>query len=368
MPPPNNLVPISDNNAAAYRLTIDARAPREYSDDHLPGASNLPVLNDLEYAEVGTLHRNDTHAAYHLGVRYALTNIATHLPMVAAQVPRGGRILVYCFRGGKRSRLWCDALQTIGYHVDRLQGGWKAYRHWVNQQLPLTAARFTYHVLCGPTGCGKTRLLTALRGQGAQALDLEALANHRGSLIGAIPDSPQPSQKWFDSTLLQALTAFDADKPVWIEAESKKVGAMQLPTALFTAIHAGRVYAVNAPMHERVKLWREDYRHFEDDPPWLIERLRPLRPLVGAEEFDAWQRLADTKQMPALFQRLMENHYDPAYGRSISKHYPTLAAAEQLHLLTLDPAALKEIANRLIFDHATLALKHPAHARVHDNP
>ena len=350
MPPPNNLVPISDNNAAAYRLTIDARAPREYLDDHLPGATNLPVLNDLEYAEVGTLHRNNTHAAYHLGVRYALTNIATHLPMVATQVPRGGRILVYCFRGGKRSRLWCDALETIGYHVNRLQGGWKAYRHWVNEQLPLAAARFTYHVLCGPTGCGKTRLLAALRDQGAQVLDLEALANHRGSLIGAIPDSPQPSQKWFDSTLLHALSAFDVGKPVWIEAESKKVGAMQLPTALFTAMHAGRVYVVNAPMPERVKLWREDYRHFEADPPWLIERLRPLRPLVGADEFDAWEKLADAQHMPELFQRLMERHYDPAYGRSISRNYPHLAGAQSIDLIALDPATLRAVAQGLTAD------------------
>jgi tRNA 2-selenouridine synthase len=306
------------------------------------------VLNDAQYAEIGTLHRADTHAAYHLGVRYALINIAAQLATVAARVPRGGRILVYCFRGGKRSRLWCDALQTIGYPVDRLQGGWKAYRQWVNEQLPILCAGFTYHVLCGPTGCGKTRLLSALRAQGAQVLDLEAIANHRGSLIGAIPDSPQPSQKWFDSLLLQTLSTFDAAKPVWIEAESKKVGAMQLPTALFTAMHAGLVYAVHAPMPERVKLWREDYRHFEDDPAWLMERLRPLRPLVGADEFTAWEQLADARAMPTLFQRIMENHYDPAYARSTTKHYPQLATSTQLHLPSLDHERLAAVARSLL--------------------
>jgi len=231
MPPPNNLASIDAIDLSAYHMVIDARSEREYVEDHLPGAVNLPVVNNAEYAEVGTCHRTDTHQAYLIGVAYALKNIAAHLPTVAATVPRGGRVLVYCFRGGKRSRLWCDALETIGFRVDRLRGGWKGYRHWVNAQLPRWSVRFNYHVLCGPTGCGKTRLLGALKEQGAQVLDLEALAHHHGSLIGAIPDSPQRSQKWFDSSLLQELMQFDPAKPVWTEAESKKIGAVQLPLA-----------------------------------------------------------------------------------------------------------------------------------------
>ena len=329
-------------------MLIDGRSPREYLEDHVPGAMNLPVVNDDEYAEVGTLHRTDTHQAYLIGVGYALKNISAYLPTVAATVPRGGRILVYCFRGGKRSRLWCDALETIGYRVDRIQGGWKAYRHWVNAELSRCSARFTYHVLCGPTGCGKTRLLIALQRQGAQVLDLEALANHRGSLIGAIPGSPQPSQKFFDSSLLQQLMTFDPEKPVWVEAESKKVGAVQLPLALFEAMHAGRIYSLTAPMSERVKVWREDYPHFEQDPAWLIERLRPLTPLVGSAEFTEWESLAQSKQMPALFQRLMENHYDPAYGRSIGKNYPNLDAGRQVVLTALDVATLSTVAQGLL--------------------
>lgn len=352
MPPPNNLVTLDSVDPSTYQLVIDARSPREYEEDHLPGATNLPVVGNAEYAEVGTLHRTDTHQAYLTGVAYSLKNIAGYLPTVAAAVPRGGRILVYCFRGGKRSRLWCDALETIGYRVHRLQGGWKGYRHWVNAQLPLWAARFSYYVLCGPTGCGKTRLLHALQQQGAQVLDLEGLANHRGSLIGAIPDSPQPSQKWFDSLLLHQLRAFDPDKPVWTEAESKKIGAIQLPTALFDTMHAGRVFSVTAPMDARVKLWREDYRHFEENPDWLIERLQPLRSLVGGEEFSEWVRLADSKQMPSLFQRLMENHYDPAYDRSIARNYPTIGSEQILNLSSLESHDLKTTAENLSRVHA----------------
>jgi tRNA 2-selenouridine synthase len=354
MPQPNNLVSIDAVDLSAYHMVIDARSEREYFEDHLPGAVNLPVVNNAEYAEVGTLHRTDTHQAYLIGVAYSLRNIAAQLPAVAATVPRGGRVLVYCFRGGKRSRLWCDALETVGFRVDRLRGGWKGYRHWVNVQLSAWSARFKYHVLCGPTGCGKTRLLVALQRQGAQVLDLEALANHRGSLIGAIPDSPQRSQKWFDSSLLQQLMQFDPANPVWIEAESRKIGAMQLPLALFEAMHAGRVFSVSAPMPERVKLWREDYRHFEEDPPWLIERLRPLRELVGGAEFAAWEALAETRQMPLLFQRLMEKHYDPAYGRSIAKHYPNFGDGQQFILSALDETTLSAVAKQLIVAHGSI--------------
>jgi tRNA 2-selenouridine synthase len=355
MPPPNNLVTIDSVELASYQLVIDARSPREYAEDHVPGATNLPVVGDAEYAEVGTLHRTDTHQAYLTGVTYSLRNIAGFLPTVAAAVPRGGRILVYCFRGGKRSRLWCDALETIGFRVHRLQGGWKSYRHWVNAQLPVWAARFTYYVLCGPTGCGKTRLLHALQQQGTQVLDLEGLANHRGSLIGAIPDSPQPSQKWFDSLLLRQLMGFDLDKPIWTEAESKKIGALQLPAALFETMHAGRVFSVTAPMPARVKLWREDYRHFEENPAWLIERLQPLGALVGGNELSEWQHLADSRQMPALFQRLMENHYDPAYERSIARNYPTIGSAQKLQLSSLDGQDLATAAASLVRAHAKVS-------------
>src|SRR6266478_6975164 len=159
-----------------YALVIDARSQREYSEDHLPCAVNLPVVDNEEYAEVGTTHRTDTHRAYLIGVSYALMNISQSIDDLVAGQPKDARMLVYCFRGGKRSKLWFDALSTIGYRVDRLPGGWKAYRAWVRDQLTELPRKFRYHVLCGPTGCGKTRLLSVLATVGAKVLDLEALA------------------------------------------------------------------------------------------------------------------------------------------------------------------------------------------------
>jgi tRNA 2-selenouridine synthase len=324
----------------AYDLVIDARSQGEYAEDHLPCAVNLPVVVNEEYAEVGTTHRTDKHRAYLIGVSYALKNMSRSIEELVARYPKDARMLVYCFRGGKRSKLWFDALSTVGYRVDRLPGGWKAYRAWVRDQLAELPGRFRYHVLCGPTGCGKTRLLNALSEIGAQVLDLEGLASHRGSLIGDIPGVSQPTQKWFDSLLVDKLRRFDPGQPVWVESESKKIGAIQLPAELLDAMHAGRIFSITAPMSERVKLWREDYGHFERDLDALMERLRHLRPLVGGEEFALWERLARERRAPELFQRLMEAHYDPAYARSIGKNYPRIDHAAKIELTRLDRESL----------------------------
>lgn len=336
-----------------YDLVIDARSPREFAEDHVPGSVNLPVVDNEEYAEVGTMHRADTHRAYLIGVSYALKNMSQAIGDLVARYPKGARMLVYCFRGGKRSKLWFDALTTIGYKVDRLPGGWKAYRAWVREQLQTVPSRYHYHVLCGATGVGKTRLLDALAAVGAQVLDLEGLAQHRGSLIGALPGIAQPTQKWFDSLLLDKLRSFDAEKPIWVESESKKIGALELPSALLEAIRAGRLFNVSAPMAERVRLWREDYSHFERDPEGLLERLQYLRPLVGGEEFDRWKDLARQRLMPELFQRLMEAHYDPAYARSLGKNYPSYGQAATVDLQSLDPSNLRRVAEQLHREQAT---------------
>lgn len=337
-----------------YALVIDARSQREYVEDHLPCAVSLPVVDNEEYAEVGTTHRTDTHRAYVIGVSYALRNISRSIDDLVARYPKDARMLVYCFRGGKRSKLWFDALSTIGYRVDRLPGGWKAYRAWVRDQLIELPRKFRYHVLCGPTGCGKTRLLSALASVGAQVLDLEELAQHRGSLIGDIPGVAQPTQKWFDSLLVDKLRRFDPAQPIWVESESKKIGAIHIPSSLLETMHGARLYSLSAPMAERVALWREDYGHFERDLDAMMVRLRFLRPLIGGEEFGLWETLAQERHAPELFQRLMEAHYDPAYARSIGKNYPLIEKAAKVDLDRLDPDSLLETARQLHREPATV--------------
>ena len=332
---------------SSYGLIIDARSPREFHDDHIPGSVNMPVLNDEQYAEVGTLHRTDKMAAYLIGVRYSLKNIAKHLDEDFTKYDLRTKILVYCFRGGKRSKLWIDALQTIGYSVEKLQGGWKGYRRWVNEQLTHIPSLYRYNVLSGPTGCGKTRLLYALREAGSQVLDLEDIASHRGSVLGLIPGKPQPSQKYFDSLLLRKFSSYDPSRVIWVEAESKKIGNVQLPDALLQTMRKGLSIQIKTEMHQRVLMWREDYHHFEENPLGMLEILSFLRPLVGSEEFAVWEKMARQNQVPELFERLMRNHYDPAYRRSTLRNYPAIASSPSIAIHDLTQVGLLSVATSM---------------------
>lgn len=333
-----------------YRLIIDARTPGEYAEDHIPGAVNLPVVEQPEFAEVGTLHRTDPHAAYAIGVRYSLLNIARNLHRVTTDIRPSEPILVYCFRGGKRSALWADNLRIVGHNVHVIKGGWKAYRRWVNEQLVTLPKQFTYRVLYGSTGCGKTRLLSALQRTGAQVLDLEEMAIHRGSLIGAVPGHKQPPQKVFDSQLVARMLRFDRAMPVWLESESRKIGQIQIPVALHDEMSSpsSMVFNVSMPMEQRVRLWNEDYAHHAADPVAMVQRLLPVRPLVGGEEYSAWMQLAQQLRVDELFERVMRKHYDPAYARSLTSHFHHhLNDMQVLDLESCTPEHLDQVAMRL---------------------
>ncbi len=279
-------------------------------------AINYPVVDNDEYAQVGTLHRTNTHEAYVIGVTHSLRNMANWIEQIAQVCPPSARILVYCFRGGKRSKLWSDTLRTIGYRVDVLRGGWKNYRRWVMQGLEVVPRELVFKVLSGPSGCGKTRLLKAIEQQGGQVLDLEGLAQHRGSLIGALPDQPQPTQKSFDSALLDRLRSFDVTRPVFVESESKKIGALRLPDCLMECMSSADLIEVKAPMEVRLAIWEADFGHFIHEPSSLIDRVEHLLPLIGHERLKAWREMAATGNVRQIFEQLMTVHYDPAYARS----------------------------------------------------
>jgi tRNA 2-selenouridine synthase len=333
---------------AAYALVIDARSPHEYDEDHIPGAVNLPVVNDEEFAAVGITYRTDPHAAYMLGAPLALRNIAGHIQGLMRNHRADDRFLVYCFRGGKRSRVWADNLRAIGFSVDVLPGGWKKYRAWVRGALQALPAGLRLQVLCGPTNCGKTRLLHALAAQGAQVLELEGLARHRGSLLGSLPGQPQPTQKYFDSLLLEQLLRFDPARPVWVEAESKKIGNLQLPDALVERMHAAPTVHLAVPMAERVRMCREDYPNLATAPGAMVDTLEPLKPLLGGKELALWRELATQGQVDALFERVMVAHYDPCYARSTGRNYGGPAPESTVAVESLAPQALAHTAARLM--------------------
>jgi len=349
-----NPIPALDSAALAplpfgdYALVIDARSPHEYAEDHVPGAVNLPVVDDAEFAEVGIQYKTDPHAAYLIGAQHSFRNLSRHTADLISRYKPEDRFLVYCFRGGKRSALWASNLRLIGFQVDVVPGGWKRYRAWVRDTLATLPQRLRFVVVCGPTNCGKTRLLQQLAREGAQVLDLEGLAAHRGSLLGDLPGHPQPTQKYFDSLVLQQLRRFDPARPVWVEAESRKVGKLLVPEAVTVAMRGAPTLHLVAPMDERVRLCREDYAHFAADPVAMVAKLAPLKPLVGGEAIARWQAQAAVGDVDALFADVMRSHYDPCYGRSTTREFGPGDHANRVELASLQPEALAATARALI--------------------
>src|SRR5690242_4324749 len=222
-----------------FDTIIDARTPSEYALDHIPGAVNAPVLDDAQRAEVGTLYKQvSPFEAKKLGGALVAKNVARHIETLFSKQDKSWKPLVYCWRGGKRSGAMAHILREVGWDAQTLPGGYRAYRRWVVEQLSLVPERFSFKVVHGPTGSGKSRFLAALQRAGAQILDLEALAAHRGSVLGGLPEKPQPSQKWFESQLLDRLSRLDPAKPVYVEGESKKIGEVQVPEALMAHMRA----------------------------------------------------------------------------------------------------------------------------------
>jgi tRNA 2-selenouridine synthase len=255
---------------------------------------------------------------------------------------------VYCWRGGKRSGAMAQVLREIGWRAEALEGGYKAYRRWVVAQLDELPARFAFTVIHGATGSGKSRLLAALRQAGAQALDLEELAAHRGSVLGALPGRPQPSQKMFESLLLQALAAFDAARPVFVEGESKKIGELQLPEALIARMRASACVLLEASLETRVTLLLDEYRHFVADPARFAAQLDCLVELHGREKIAALKALAARGAWREAVARLLAEHYDPAYRRSSARNFARLPEARKIAVAGADERAFVDAAHVLL--------------------
>ncbi len=277
---------------AEFADRIDVRSSAEFALDHVPRATSHPVLDDVERAEVGTLYATAPFEARRLGAAKVARNIARMLETDFAGKPRDWRPLIYCWRGGQRSRALAHILNEIGWHAMQLDGGYRAYRRYVVAGLEALPARFDFVVVCGLTGSGKSRLIGALATAGAQTLDLEALACHRGSLLGGMPGAPQPSQKAFDSALHDRLQRLDAARPVFVESESRRVGSVQLPDALLAGMRTGRTLTLRAALAQRIALLKQEYGHFIADAAQLEQRLRPLTPLHGKATLARWAALA----------------------------------------------------------------------------
>jgi len=350
---------VSDQSAPRDRATviqlphfdtsIDVRTPSEFALDHIPGACNLPVLSDDERARVGTLYKQvSPFTARKLGAALVSANIARHLDGALRDQPRTWRPLVYCWRGGKRSAALTHVMREIGWDARALEGGYKAFRRAVVGALPGLAERLRYRVVCGMTGSGKTRLLQTLQAAGAQVLDLETLAAHRGSVLGNLPDAPQPTQKMFESLLWDRLQRLDPQRCVFVESESKKIGALQVPQALLDCMWSSPCVLLSTARPLRVKLLQREYAHFLADPRALGRQLDCLAQLHGHAVIERWKVQAQAGNWDVLVDDLLVRHYDPAYTRSIGTHYPQLQAAHEVVLQGDDEVSFQHAARELM--------------------
>ena len=337
---------------------IDARSEGEYAEDHLPGAINWPSLHDEERKVVGTQYKQiNAFEAKKQGAAWVAKNIAAHIERDVMGKPRNWQPLIYCWRGGKRSGSLALILDQIGFRVTLVDGGYKAFRAAMVADLQPLAARFEYRVICGTTGSGKTRLLQALQAQGAQVLDLEALANHRSSVLGLIPGMAQPTQKAYDRLIWVKLKSFDAAQPVYIESESKKVGNVTIPQGLIDAMRAGACLQIDLPEDERVALLLEDYDFFVRDTAFFCDRLGALTEARGRDVVQDWQARAQRGEpgdLPGVVRELLVNHYDPVYLQSMRRNFTQYAAAAVLRPRDHTAGAMTELAQTLLASsHAT---------------
>ncbi len=340
--------PIRPQDRHGFDAIIDARTPAEFAQDHLPGAINCPVLSDEERATVGTIYvQQSAFEARRVGGGLVAANLARHLAGSLADKPITWRPLVYCWRGGMRSGSMVQWLRLVGWDAQQLAGGYKAFRRHVIGQIEALAPQLDLRVVVGATGSAKTRVLHALEAQGAQVLDLEGLARHKGSLLGALPGVAQPSQKHFETQIATALEGFDLGRPVYVEGESARIGRLSVPVPLVQRLRAAACIDIEAPPAERLAYLLRDYAYLGDDRAALAQRLAQLTELHGHATVQRWQAWAQAGDLPALFDELMRLHYDPHYGRSQQRNFARWDERRRVAAPDLSPAGIDALARTL---------------------
>ncbi|ETX13245.1 tRNA 2-selenouridine synthase [Roseivivax halodurans JCM 10272] len=328
-----------------FDSVIDVRSPAEFEEDHVPGAINLPVLDNEERARVGTIYKQQSpFLARKIGAALVFRNAATHIETRLALHDGGWRPLVYCWRGGQRSGAFRWMLSEIGWRAEVVKGGYKTYRRLLTEALYERPLGMKLVQLGGYTGTAKTDLLGHLARRGVQVLDLEGLARHRGSLLGERPGG-QPAQKGFETALAQAVRALDPTRPVVVEAESSKIGKLNLPPSLWDAMKVAPWIEVTAPVAERAAYLAEAYEDILADGAALKEKLDPLRRFRGHEVVDRWFGMIDRGERQALCAALASEHYDPSYETSMRAVNPRIVA--RVAAERLDPASLEDVAARI---------------------
>jgi tRNA 2-selenouridine synthase len=332
---------------------IDVRAPAEFAEDHLTGAINLPVLNDEERCRVGTIYEQDSpFEARKIGAALVSRNIAAHLESYFATKGKDYLPLIYCWRGGQRSGSLATVLNDIGWATTVIEGGYRTYRTHVIETISRQSGALDFIVLNGFTGAGKTLILKSLEKSGHQVLDLEALACHKGSVFGGDPESPQPAQKRFESLLFDRLSSFDLSRPVFIEAESAKIGRLNLPNPLWQRMKSALVAEIASPLASRAAYLTADYREWLDDPARVQRTIDRLKGFHADRVLSEWKAMSESGEWLSLVTELLSEHYDKRYSVGGSGHFE--APSVTLDLPQHDESSISRCAAQLVEKAAVL--------------
>ena len=307
---------------------VDVRSPGEFQDDHIPGAINLPVLSDEERSLVGTLYKQDSFEGKKLGAELICKNISKMFKTVLNSKNKDWQPLIYCQRGGERSKSLATILLRTGFNANILRGGYKSYRRYVINELEKLGNKIEFQVICGLTGSGKTKLLSELNKQGLQTLDLEGIAKHYGSLLGQYPSVSQPSQKQFESNLLIAMLKLNAEQRVFVESESRKIGNRQIPTAIIKKMRGSKCWWIKMTMEERIDFLLNEYTHFVENPERFLNIIAKFKNYLDKNNFAQLVDAYNKRQWEEFVKILLREHYDPAYLKSINKNFTHFKRAQ----------------------------------------
>lgn len=304
-------------------IFIDVRSPSEYAESTVVNAVNLPILNDEERAEVGTVYRNESHQkAISLGVKYASYKLPSLYDQILEYKKEYEHIVFFCWRGGMRSKSVCDFLSMFKIpQVYQLVGGYKAYRKFVMDYFENRLDAFHFIMIHGLTGVGKTYILEGLSSKGMPVLNLEDLAQNSGSVFGDIVfKGEQPSQKMFESKIFHMLFTATG-KNIFVESESKRIGNVQIPDKIYQRMINGNHILVSTSLDNRVEIILQDYiDHLDTNGEKIRRALEHLRKRLGNEAVDNLLQKQSEKAYTYIIKYLIEHYYDPLYQYSIDKY------------------------------------------------